>query len=132
MALTEPQRLDVRLYMGWSERFHQTDSALEQAMNALDTKPEAEALVLTLIEECKRIDESIVTAEKRYKAMSVGPIDLNPMETQRLADRGRMYVGRIASILGVEVRNDVFSSTLPSGRASALGMTGGGNRQLIG
>jgi hypothetical protein len=41
-------------------------------------------------------------------------------------------VGRIASILGVDVRNDVFSGALPSSRATVDGMVGGGNWQMQG
>ena len=40
MAITEAQRVKVRLYCGWSARFWQTDTTLEQSLNALETKPE--------------------------------------------------------------------------------------------
>lgn len=132
MALTEDQKFQVRLYMGWSERFHQHDSALEQAMSALETRASAQAGVITMLAECVRIDAAVTAAESRIKAMSVGPIELNNGEINQLRDRGRQYVCRIASILGVEVRNDVFSGGLPSDRASAFGMVGGGNRQMQG
>lgn len=132
MALTEDQKFQIRLYMGWSERFHQEDSALEQAMSALETRTSAQAGVVALLGQCVRIDDSITAAEKRLKATEMGPITLNGGEIGQLRDRGREFVGRIASILGVEVRNDVFSGNLPSGRASALGMVGGGNRQMQG
>lgn len=132
MALTEDQKFQIRLYLGWSERFHQHDSGLEQAMSALTTRPSAEAGVISLLGECVRIDTALVAAEKRIQAAQAGPITLNSMEITQLRDRGRQFVGRIASILGVEVRNDVFSSGLPSARASADGMVGGGNRQMHG
>lgn len=132
MALTEDQKFKIRLYLGWSERFHQHDSALEQAMSALETRPPAEAGVVSLLAECERIDADITAAEKRLKASSVGPATLNGQEINQLRDRGRQFVGRIASILGVEVRNDVFSGALPTTRATAGGMVGGGNRQMHG
>jgi len=132
--LTDDQKLDIRLYLGWSERFHQFDSGLEMAIRAIDGDPATPAAtrVLGLIDECKRIDTALVQAERRLKAVSVGPIDLNGAEISQLRDRGRQFVGRIATILGVEVRNDIYGAGLPSTRASAMGMTGGGNRQLIG
>lgn len=132
MALTEDQKFQIRLYTGWSERFHQFDSALEQAMSALETRPSAEAGVIALLADCARIDTAITAAEARIKAMSVGPIELNNGEINQLRDRGRQFAGRIASILGVEIRNDVFSGASPDARASAFGMIGGGNRQMQG
>jgi hypothetical protein len=132
MALTSAQKFSIRKYLGWSQRFFQTDSALEMALSAIDNDVDASADVLANVVECVRLDTAIVAAERRLKAASVGPIDLNASEIEQLRDRGRQMVGRIASVLGVEVRNDVFSSDLPSSRATSLGMVGGGNRQLIG
>jgi hypothetical protein len=132
MALTEDQKFQLRLYLGWSERFHQFDSGLEQAMSALETRASAEAGVISMLVECVRIDTALIAAEKRLKASEMGPITLNGGEIEQLRDRGRQFVGRIASILGVEVRNDVFSGGPPSARATADGMAGGGNRQMHG
>jgi hypothetical protein len=133
MALTAQQKFDIRLYMGWSERFHQFDSELEHALSALDTTPEATAAVLGFIDQCKRIDEAITAAEVRLKALEAGPIKLSGIgEIDALRGRGRQFVGRIASVLGVEVRHDVFSPSLPSDRATRSGMNGGGNRQMHG
>lgn len=132
MALTDDQKFKVRLYLGWSERFHQFDSELEQAMSALETHPSAETGVIGLIADCERIDAAITAAEGRLKAMVVGSIELNGGEINQLRDRGRQFVGRMASILGVTVRNDVFSGNLPSATATRFGMVGGGNRQMQG
>lgn len=132
MALTSAQKFSIRKYLGWSQRFFGTDSALEMALSAIDNDADASADVLANVTECVRIDAAIVAAERRLKASSVGPIDLNAAEIAQLRDRGAQMVGRIASVLGVEVRNNVFSSDLPSSRATSFGMAGGGNRQLIG
>lgn len=133
MALTEDQKFQIRLYLGWSERFHQFDSGLEQAMAALETRPSAEAGVIVILGELARIDTAIVNAEARLKALKVGSIELTGGgEIGMLRDRGRQNVGRLSTVLGVEVRNDVFSGALPNQRASADGMVGGGNRQMMG
>ena len=133
MALTEAERVQVRLYMGWSARFFQFDSELEQAMNALDSKPDTEALIQTLITECQRIDTEITAAESRFKAAAVGTIKLTMgNELALLRSRGRQFSGRMASTLGVEVRHDVWSGSAPTGRASRWGMSGGGNYQRQG
>src|SRR5690348_14992915 len=118
--------------MGWSERFHQFDSALESAILAVEMHAAAEAGVIQLLGECARIDAAITAAEGRLKASSVGTIDLNGAEINQLRDRGRQFVGRLASILGVEVRNDVFGPGAPSSRATAYGPYGGGNSQIQG
>lgn len=132
MALTDDQKFQIRLYMGWSARFHQFDSALEQALAALETTPAEQAGVLGFVAECQRVDAAITAAETRLKATTVGTIDLNGAEINQLRDRGRQFVGRIASVLGVEVRNDVFSGNAPSSRATVGGMAGGGNWQMQG
>jgi hypothetical protein len=132
MALTDEQKFKVRLYTGWSERFHQFDSALEHAIAAVENHPAAETGVIALIAECERIDTAITAAEGRLKATTVGSIELNGAEIEQLRDRGRQFVARIATILGIDVRNDVFSGQLPSSRASVHGMSGGGNWQVQG
>ncbi len=129
--LTNGQRMQIRLYLGWSERFHQTDSQLEQAMNALDSSQstDAEALILTVIMALIDIDTRLVDALRRLKATQVASITLpGPMEIAMLRSEGRRLVGRIASLLGVEVRHDVFSGSGPMARAGVHGMyqVGGG------
>jgi len=133
VALTEEQKLDVRMYLGWSERFHQFDSELEQAIAALETLPAAETRIVELVAECQRIDASITAAEARLKALKVGSIELTGGgEIEMLRGRGRQAVGRMASLLGVEVRHDAFAAHAPRARATRTGMVGGGNRQLHG
>lgn len=114
MALTEAQRSSVRLYVGWSERFHQFDSELEQAMNALATAPDGEAIVLAAVAACEDIDVKLTAAHGRLKAMKVGSIGLSgPGEIRALRSEGRRHAGRIASVLGVSIRHDVFTGSGP-------------------
>lgn len=125
MALTSAQRMLTRLYLGWSERFHQTDTRLEQAMNAIDSPQNTDALAqlqayLTTLAD---IDARLTDALCRLRALEVGSIKLpGPMEIGMLRSQGRMYAGRIASILGVEIRHDVFSGGGPREFATAKGM----------
>lgn len=133
MALTEAQKVDLRMYLGWSDRFHQFDSELEHAIAAMESRPATEAKVLELVAECERVDALIQGAESRLKASVVGPITLNSAEIEQLRQRGRTAVGRISTILGVDVREDVFGPNLPRARATRFGMIGGGgNRQMHG
>lgn len=132
MALTATQRADVRRYLGWSARFHQFDSRLEQAMNALDTEPEHELQVTDtlanngLLAALADIEQKLRDAHGRLRAMKVGSIDLTGFgEVQSLRMEGRRYAKTLASILGVEVRNDVFSSSRTMTFASHGGMMSG-------
>ena len=123
MALTATQRADVRTALGWSARFHQTDSRLEQAMNALAAEPESETQVIALLAEVVDIKTKLKTAHSRLKAVKVGSINLDGLRTEIVGLRmeGQRHTGEIAAILGVERRHDIFSSSAPRGFASASG-----------
>lgn len=122
MALTAANKADIRYFLGWSARFHQSDSRLEQAMSALDTELEAQALVLADIVKAKDIDTRLTDAYLRLKAIKLGSIDLPVRnEIDLLRSEGRRFVGRIAATLGVEVRHDVFAGRGPKSFASASG-----------
>ncbi len=124
-VLTSVQRMKIRLYLGWSERFHQTDSRLEQSMNALDSSQsdDARAYVITALTSLADIDTRLTDALSRLKALKVGSIELpGPGEIGMLRSEGRKFAGRIASILGVEIRHDVFSGAGPNAYASWGGM----------
>jgi hypothetical protein len=128
LALTSAQKADIRYFLGWSARFQQTDSRLEQAMSAIATVPDSEALVITAIASCKTIDTNLVDAWKRLKAIKVGSIALPVRnEINTLRSEGRRFASRIASTLGVEIRADVFSGTSYRGYATYGGVRPGGN-----
>lgn len=120
MALTDSQKADVRYYAGWSARFHQTDSGLEHAMLALASDAAHEAQVVALITEMKAIDQELTAARGRYKADSVGSIELNRSEPQQIRRDGKIKVRRMCSILGIQPGVDVF------------GLGGGGGSNFIG
>jgi hypothetical protein len=128
-ALTEAQKADIRLYVGWSARFHQEDSRLEHALLSLDANAAAQALVLDLVTACKAIDTGLTAAHSRLKASEVGSIKLNPAEITARRSEGRRLVGRICAILDVEPHHDVFGSgafatTAGFGRANEAGSGG--------
>lgn len=128
-ALTGAQKADIRLYVGWSARFHQEDSRLEHALLALDGDADAQAQVLALVAACKTIDTDLTAAHARLKASEVGSIKLNASELLARRSEGRRLVGRICTILDVERKHDVFGSagfttTAGFGRANS---GGGGN-----
>jgi hypothetical protein len=128
MALDATQKAQVRYYLGWSARFHQFDSRLEQAMDALAVEPEAEVLVEAALAALADIDTKLTDSHKRIKAQAVGSIILNDKdEVSILRSEGRRHVGRISSTLGVATRHDVFGGGTYTGFASFDGISGGGN-----
>lgn len=133
MALSPTERAKVREYLGWTQRYFQTDSRLEMAMNSLDASAEALLLVQDtlanggLLASLADIDAKLVNAHKRIKVAKVGTIELpGKMEIGILRSEGRRFVGRLASLLGVEVRHDVFSGQGPHRFMGYGGPYGGG------
>lgn len=132
MALTDEERCNVRMYMGWGARFAQTDSALERAMNAIDQMPAELSKLREHLTELARVDAAILACEARFKADQVGSITLSKTELPRLRSRGKERVGRMARQLGVAVRDDAFSPDLPRQTDGHGGPSGGGNYQMQG
>jgi hypothetical protein len=133
MALTETQKAQVRLYLGYSGRWHQTDSVLEKAFTAIATVPEDETTVVTALNACIDIDAKLTDAHGRLKAMKVGSIDLpGHREIEVLRDEGARHVNRMASKLGAPVRHNAFSGTPYTGIQTPYGVVGGGGYGLQG
>lgn len=132
MAFSGAEKVKIRMYTGWGNRFTASDDALEQALYTTENDPDVQAQVRELLVELARIDSAITAAESRLKASTVGSIDLNPMELDQLRGRGRQVVGRLCRAIGVEARGDAFDVALPTQRESAGGMVPGGNYGLQG
>lgn len=113
MALTAQQQSQLRIYLGYPARFHQTQPELEQAILALAGVPVDETEVATLLtkltDPTTGIDARLADALDRLQASAVGSITLNAGEVGALRSEGRRIVGRIASLMGVKVRGDAFS-----------------------
>jgi len=104
------------MFLGWTPRFGQTDNALERAMNAIATFPADESLITNaigddppgLLASLKDVDTKLVGGHGRLKADNVGSIKLNRREMVQLYREGKRLVGRLARVLGVEVRGGPF------------------------
>lgn len=127
---TNAERAKIRMYLGWSARFHQSDSRLEQAMNAVDQEVDNSSrdLIIGHITSLDSIQTRITAAYDRLKALKVGSIDL-PAEKEigMLRSEGRRIGGIVASIFGVETRHDVWAGAGNKGFAGHDGPGGGGN-----
>lgn len=126
---TSNDRARIRWYLGWSARFHQMDSRLEQAMNAVDMEPtdDTKALITgNLAQMDTLMNTTIPAAYNRLKALKVGSIDLPAhKEIAMLRSEGRRLGGQIAACLGVETRHDVWSGAGNKSFAGPNGLEGG-------
>lgn len=121
--LTLAERVQIRSYLGWSERFHSTDNRLELAFGALDTDSEALDYIRAEAAKVQVIEDKIQDMTTRFKAAKVGSIELQgAMELALLRQLGGMSIGRIATSLGVEVRGDYFRPGGPGGMATRHGV----------
>ena len=121
MAWSPDERLKVRLYTGWSDRFLQDDSALERALDAVNGRTETETLVRSILTQCETVDAEIVSSRLRYQASKVGDLILNAREQEQLRSTGRQLSGRLCQIFGVEGRHDPWRGRTPRGRAGRRG-----------
>ena len=71
MAFSTPQRDLIRTYLGYSSKFFQVDSVLEQAMDNLGNDADASATVISLLGRCQDIDTKLVAADNRQKYVSI-------------------------------------------------------------
>lgn len=112
MALTATQKSQLRIFLGYPARFHQTQPELEQAILALEGVPDDEAQVATLLAKLTTavtgIDARLEDAYDRLQAKKVGSIELNDGEIGALRSEGRRVIRRIASLMGVKVRADAY------------------------
>lgn len=114
MALTETQKSQLRKYLGYPERFHQTRPEFELALVALQGTATGEAQVLAELARLVIIDSRLDDAPDRLRASTVGTITLNPMEIGALRSEGKRIVRRIANIMGCEVNGSAFGGGWPS------------------
>ena len=130
--LTEAQRAECYFFCGWPQRWVQVNTALEQALNKINTSP-AQAALLTnglfdspvgiLAQLRQHYDVTIPGAYRRLKALKVGSIELSGNgELRALEAQGQRLVNALCSILGVESDADVFKP----GRGSRTGARMGG------
>jgi hypothetical protein len=111
MALTEAQRAQTRLYMGWPSRFKQTSNELEQAMSALDVSPEDLLNVVALLPKIDNIDTLLTRSLSGAKVDQAGSVKLKGDNgASILRKEGRRLVRQLSSVLGCPVGTDHFSS----------------------
>jgi hypothetical protein len=128
VAFTESEKVQIRKWTGWPERFLQVDSALERAMSAVeDTRLEAVVEVRSLLAQIETIRLEIIAARRRRKALAVGTIELSGEgETGSLWMDGTVLSKQLATIFGVEMRTNPWFPGSAQIRSGWDGPSGGG------
>lgn len=115
MALTNAQKVSVRYWLGYSGRFYQTDSQLEQAMAAINDA-DLEARIAEVIAQLEAVDAKRADVRSRAGILQVDEIvfqDGKAAGLDALRSEGSMLVGRLAALFGVPVRRNPFSTSVP-------------------
>lgn len=146
MALAPAEKVRIRSYLGYGARFHQMDSSLEQAFNAVDNDADALSYIQRtlsdplgpgLLASIADIDVKLVGADDTLLVDQAGTTKLNaPQQVSLLRSKGRMFIGRLAALLGVRQREDYFAGQAARGPmmgiAGSGGDFGGGNMPRLG
>lgn len=119
MALSESQKADVRLYLGYS-RGRDRNPALEYRLDAGVLSAEEEARLAAALAQLAAIDAKLQSAalnnldlERAEDVTFLGPKQLDALRGQ-----GRMLVERLAIVVEVEPARDFFDA---GGGGGAMG-----------
>ncbi len=113
MSLTNAQKVSIRYWLGYSGRYFQTDTVLEQAMAAIDDA-DLEAQIATVLSSLTTIDAGRTDARASGGLKQADEVvfqDGNNSSLRSLIEEGSMLVGRLATMLGVPVRRNAFSTS---------------------
>lgn len=128
MAWTEADRVQVRMFLGYSDQFLQADPRLENALTNVQcisdggTRPNpspsaAEAQARAILTNLQSIDTFMLNLGQFAGATSVDAGDAKvdaAREDARLRALGRMYVHRLARVFDTLPISDIYS-TAPEG-----------------
>lgn len=122
MAFTGAQRAQIRLFLGWPARYFQEESALEQSMNGVENEVDTYNEIVVILARIADIDSKVTSCYTRMKALKVGGIGLTgQLELGALRSEGMRVTSHLASILGIEIRNNYWTGAPYEGRAGAGG-----------
>lgn len=105
-------------------------------MQAAGNDADVTTQITGILSSLADIDTKLLAQDPLVHVEKAGSINLNAAKgISLLRSKGRMFVARMATILGVEVRQDVYAGTLPHLRASYKGLfkpvlPGGGSGNL--
>lgn len=107
--LTETQKAQIRLYLGFPDKFRYLSTRLESILD--DVSPEAEVQVATILTSLDAVEQSLLdTGTDGAGVKRVDEIWLENGSTRSAEIRkyGRQLVGRLSIIVGVPINSDYF------------------------
>src|SRR5688572_27932347 len=122
MALSEEQKTNIRLYLGYSDQFRDTNTTLESQLLPGSLSATAETLVVSMLDSIADIDEKYHGAHDRQRALKAGEIALTgvgTMNSQRL--EGRRFVHRLARVIVVVILDLIFAGEPAMSHLNPLG-----------
>lgn len=109
MALSDANKAKIRRYLGYPDVSRSSFPDVEGAMSLLSTEGEAE--VTTVLGSLATIDSTLTSSWSRQKVIKAEEVTLaGADEILALRAEGSRLVGMLASLLGVRVRANAFSS----------------------
>lgn len=136
MAFLESDRVQIRMFLGYSALYLQADPRLESAITAIQsttdggTRPDSssETQAKSLITSLQGIDTSLNTLDTFLGAVKADEATLSTVrEDMRLRMKGRALVHRLGRIFDTRPRADIFGpaesmgAELPYDRSWARG-----------
>ena len=117
--LDAAQKAKILFYLGYP--ILEDNGPATRALNSLDTRPEADPIILAELQTCEAIDQTI---RQKLLAISLatqdGAIQLRGAYTLgTLQAAGRQSAGRLSSFTSIPLKHDVFSSAAPMGTPPA-------------
>jgi hypothetical protein len=126
--LTDTQKAQMRLYLGYPDHFRYKHTRLESVLDNLS--PEAETQVASALASIATVETAILESVGTAGVKRVDEIwfENGWVRASQVRKTGRMYVARLSIISGVPIYSDVF------GTAGYLGdsFSGGGGGQGYG
>lgn len=125
MALTDDQKASVRYYLGWPDVNRMADLRLEGAMGSVSTQ--AVTQIAALLASLATLDAALL-GTSAISAAGLKSVDNGGVEwfsaTSAQASvnaQGRRLVARLAAILQISIKVDVFGSSVPSSGMCGVG-----------
>lgn len=112
-AFTEDQKFKIQLYLGYSANFQSVDPACMNAIIAAQTNDAMVAMLISTSAAIEAIDTQIVNTLPATMAVRTEETETDfAMQVEILKERGRSLIGRMATTLGVAIRQDYFGRNL--------------------
>ncbi len=110
-SLPEDTKMQIREYVGWPSRFRQSDSALEMALQYVDSDPVLQARITgSIMPAIENIYGRLTGSLCRLEFTKAGSIETNMYEIFMLRSEGRRHVNRLCSLMAIPVGEDIFSA----------------------